>query len=206
MSSSRRTPVIATESLPTQHPPRLRPSILSFGLCTTGRRIPTIAFPQISSPIPSEANVLMQQRAYLEKQGQLLRKEFMLRDRHNWPDVKFVANMPMAGPQRQYYTAMQLGAMGRQQQYHQQHSMAAAGGPPASKRMRQVPPQHAGAAAFPGMAHAAGIELGQEDDENHALDFHALGDSLDHLQPRVVSWQRYKQHHEWIEEMLASGP
>ncbi|KAF2195259.1 DUF1750-domain-containing protein [Zopfia rhizophila CBS 207.26] len=157
-------------------------------------------FPANRIQLTGELHVQMQQRSYLEKSGQLLRKEFMLRDRSNWPEVKFTQTMPgVQNPPRPYYNPMQpMGAMSRQPQYYQQHQVPTVGGPPPPKRMRQAPPsQQPGGPGVPPSAMAADSTL--EDEENTTL-----GDSLDYLTPREISLTRYTQHHEWMEEIFSS--
>ncbi|KAL2358571.1 hypothetical protein BJ546DRAFT_946096 [Cryomyces antarcticus] len=156
---------------------------------------------------PPEVQKSMQERRYLESQGQPLRKEFMLHDRNNWPTI----SMPSGGVQGSYLqqqsvyqqTALaQMGGHRGPQSYYPQGASAAIGPSPA-KRPRQVPPTQytgagmpgAGASAVPGMLQDSTIE----DEENTTV-----GDLLDNLTPRDISTMRYIQHHEWMEEIFSS--
>ncbi|KAF2495652.1 DUF1750-domain-containing protein [Lophium mytilinum] len=166
---------------------------------------PDCRFPAAQIQIRPDVQRVIQERIYLEKQGQLQRKEFMLRDRGNWPDVKFAPSSQMhnmAAQGRPMFNPMQPmgGAMARQAQYYQQPQAPTPGGPPA-KRMRQVPPsQMPGTVGGPGMPPTAvGADTSIEDEENTTL-----GDLLDHLTPREISTMRYTQHHEWMEEVFSS--
>lgn len=140
------------------------------------------------------------ERQYLESQGQLLRKPFMLHDRLNWPQINF--NGALTGMPSQVGAAYPnpMQQMARNAQYYPQ-AQGGVVGPPPAKRPRQVPPSQlpgsgpAGVQPTAGMAHDPFLE----DEENHAL-----GDLLDHLTPRDISTMRYTQHHEWMEEILSS--
>ncbi|OCL01253.1 DUF1750-domain-containing protein [Glonium stellatum] len=164
---------------------------------------PNNRYPANQIQVPPEVQRIMQERGYLEKQGQLLRKEFMLRDRGNWPEIKFSGGGPIPavqGPQRPVFNPMQqMGGLVRPPQYYQQNQVPGVGPSPA-KRQRQIPP-----AQMPGSTHvgvppaAVGADTSIEDEENTAL-----GDLLDHLTPREISSMRYTQHHEWMEEIFSS--
>ncbi|OCK82999.1 DUF1750-domain-containing protein [Lepidopterella palustris CBS 459.81] len=164
---------------------------------------PNNRFPANQIQIPPEIQRIMQERNYLEKQGQLLRKEFMLRDRLHWPEVKFSVGGPIPsapGQTRPIFNPMQqMGAMQRPPQYYQQPQVPPVGAPP-PKRLRQVPPSQMPGSTVPGMPPAAvGADTSIEDEENTAL-----GDLLDHLTAREISVMRYTQHHEWMEEIFSS--
>lgn len=101
----------------------------------------------------------------------------MLADRQNWPKVEFTRGG--AGQHPPYYNPMQPGRA-----YNQ---------PPPNKRPRQsIPPQRA-----PGPA-AMVQDTSLEEEEN------STQDSFDFLTPREISKTRYKQHHEWMEEIFSS--
>ncbi|KAF2834821.1 DUF1750-domain-containing protein [Patellaria atrata CBS 101060] len=140
--------------------------------------------PVNSLPSNAEMQTIMRERVYLESQGTLPRKEFMLHDRNNYPQLSLSRNAQMPqGP-----TGYPM-AMGRAVQ---------AGNPPPSKRAR-----HAGSAQIPvptGPSTQTGPpDTSVEDEENTAL-----GDILDNLNPREISSMRFKQHHEWMEEIFSS--
>ena len=162
---------------------------------------PPNRFPVNQVQITPEIQMQLQQRNYFERQGQLLRKEFMLRDRNNWPEVKFStgAGMPGApGQARPYYNPMQqASAMGRPPQYYPQPQVPTVGGPPPPKRLRQAAPAQQPGPGIPPLSSVPDPTL--DDEENTTL-----GDQLDYLTPREISVTRYKQHHEWMEEIFSS--
>ncbi|KAF2747126.1 DUF1750-domain-containing protein [Sporormia fimetaria CBS 119925] len=136
---------------------------------------PQDCIPSSQISIPREVHAMMQMRSQLEATGQLIRKEFVLADRSKWPKVEFT---PRTGAQQPaFYNPMQPGRA-----YNQ---------PPPNKRQRSVvqrPPNSAG--IIP--------EHSLEDEEN------ATQDSFDFITPREISQSRYKQHHEWMEEIFSS--
>jgi hypothetical protein len=164
---------------------------------------PNHRFPTQQVQIPGEIQLQLQQRSFLEKQGQLLRKEFMLRDRNNWPEVKFAPASHMPGvqgptPAQRYFNPMQqMGPMARPPQYFQQTNIGVV--PPPAKRPRQAGPvQQPG--NLPGMPPSSVVPDSTLDDEENTT----LGDQLDYLTPKEISVTRYKQHHEWMEEIFSS--
>lgn len=108
-----------------------------------------------------------------------MRKEFMLHDQANWPKVEF-GQQAMRG-QQPYYNPMQPG-----RPYAAQ--------PPPAKRAR-LPPQAQPRMTQPG---SAVVDTSLEEEEN------ATQDAFDFLTPREISLSRYKQHHEWMEEVFSS--
>ena len=160
----------------------------------------------------------MQERRWLESQGQLARKEFMLNDRYNWPTINIPGQAPAQGnyAQGQATSAaaaaaaaaavtgannMHLGMMGRHGQFYPSNQTAQLGPSPA-KRQRQGmgQPMLSGGAV---LGVSAGMPLSQEslleEEENTAL-----GDLLDNLTQEEISKVRYVQHHVWMEEILSS--
>jgi hypothetical protein len=131
-------------------------------------------------PISREVHAQMSIRAQLQAAGPLMRKEFMLHDASNWPKVEFGQQVAMRGPQP-YYNPMQPA-----RPYVAQ--------PPPHKRQRgAAPPQ-----ARPPVAGVPMPDTTLEDEEN------ATQDAFDFLTPREISLSRYKQHHEWMEEIFSS--
>lgn len=118
-------------------------------------------------------------RAQLQAAGPLMRKDFMLVDQANWPKVEF--GQPAARGQQPYYNPMQPG-----RPYPAQ--------PPPAKRQR-LPTQPQ---ARPPVAGTAIADTSLEEEEN------ATQDAFDFLTPREISLSRYKQHHEWMEEVFSS--
>ncbi|CAO2654260.1 Nn.00g109930.m01.CDS01 [Neocucurbitaria sp. VM-36] len=131
-------------------------------------------------PIPREVHAQLQMRAQLQAAGPLMRKEFMLVDQANWPKVEF-GQQAMRG-QQPYYNPMQPG-----RPYAAQ--------PPPAKRPR-LPTQPQARQPVPGGAIVPDTSL--EEEEN------ATQDAFDFLTPREISLSRYKQHHEWMEEIFSS--
>ena len=130
-------------------------------------------------PISREVHAQLQMRAQLQAAGPLMRKEFMLVDQANWPKVEF-GQQAMRG-QPAYYNPMQPG-----RPYAPQ--------PPPAKRPR-LPAQPQ---ARQPMAGAVMPDTSLEEEEN------ATQDAFDFLTPREISLSRYKQHHEWMEEIFSS--
>jgi hypothetical protein len=118
-------------------------------------------------------------RSQLQAAGPLMRKEFMLHDQANWPKVEF-GQQAMRG-QQPYYNPMQPG-----RPYNAQ--------PPPAKRAR-LPAQAQARMTQSGSAIA---DTSLEEEEN------ATQDAFDFLTPREISLSRYKQHHEWMEEIFSS--
>ncbi|EKG21244.1 hypothetical protein MPH_01436 [Macrophomina phaseolina MS6] len=168
---------------------------------------PQARVPTNRIPINAEMQKMMQERRFLESQGQLMEKRFMLHDRHNWPNISF----PGTGQMQQGHVQpggmypghpIQAGAGAFRQPQFYPPGQGSAIGPSPAKRPRQVPPAHLPGNAPAGMPPAAvamGHDTSIEDEENVAL-----GDLLDHLTPRDISTMRYIQHHEWMEEVFSS--
>ncbi|KAH7390589.1 hypothetical protein BKA66DRAFT_459301 [Pyrenochaeta sp. MPI-SDFR-AT-0127] len=131
-------------------------------------------------PIPREVHAQLQMRAQLQAAGPLMRKEFMLVDQANWPKVEFGQPAAMRG-QQPYYNPMQPGRP------------YAAQPPPAKRPRLPTQPQ-----IRQPVAGAAVPDTSLEEEEN------ATQDAFDFLTPREISLSRYKQHHEWMEEIFSS--
>lgn len=154
-------------------------------------------------------NHIIAQRKFWAQQV-LIRKEFMLHDRANWPTI----NLPPGHPSR--HASQSIGYPGnvishmnrtQQQRFLQQQHQAAGqkvlAGPPANKRIRLDP----NAPIHPGQRHAmqnpaTGVthDASAFDDEEDT----SRGDIMDYLTPRDISTVRYMQHHEWMEEIFHS--
>jgi hypothetical protein len=140
---------------------------------------PQNRIPANQIPMQREVHAQLQMRAQLQQAGPLMRKEFMLVDQANWPKVEF-GQQVMRGPQP-YYNPMQPG-----RPYAAQ--------PPPAKRQRlptQPQPRQPSAGAI-------ATDNSLEEEEN------ATQDAFDFLTPREISLSRYKQHHEWMEEIFSS--
>lgn len=153
---------------------------------------PNRILPTQSVPLSPQMRQIMSERRWLESQGRLEKKDFMLHDRSQWPSI----HVPSAAHHQQ-----------QQQQpgnfYNPNNPM----GPPLNqppqgwpqqppqKRQRQHPPSSSGLPGSSEGAHDTSIE----DEENTAA-----GDFFDHLTPRDISMARYQQHHRWMEEVFSS--
>lgn len=149
----------------------------------------------------------LHERSILQKHGQLVRKEFMLRDSTNWP----VINLPGTGnlyPQVQGYPSDVISHINRSQQQayiqqQQQQQLASATqhgvGPPPAKRQRHGGPGHAH-----GSTTAIPAPIVVQDTTYDEEEGTSGGDYMDFLTPREISLRRYTQHHEWLEEILNS--
>jgi hypothetical protein len=134
---------------------------------------------------------MLAQRRFLQSQGQLARKDFMLHDRNNWPTINFP---PQAPPQgfAQVPGAYQNAMVGRQPFYPQPSPGVPA---PAGAAPAKAPRGHRASSAA---VNATTADFALEDEDVSA------GDMMDLLTPREVSKMRYQQHHEWMEEIFAS--
>lgn len=154
-----------------------------------------------SIPMTPQTHSTMTQRKFLQQHGQLVRKEFMLHDRPNWPTI----NLPSSGMSQNWhpnssYPNNVMNQMHRSQQSYMLQQQAASHvgvGPSPAKRQRQVGPSHAHGMARPTVATVM-------QDPNVDTEDVMYGDSLDTLTPRDISASRYKQHHEWMEEIFSS--
>ena len=156
-------------------------------------------------PLQADVNRMMQERRWLESQGQLARKEFMLNDRYNWPTVNLPGHAPPQGNfahGQAMSNNMHMGMTSRHGQFYPSNQTAQLGPSPA-KRQRQgmAQPMLGGGGGVLGVP--TGVPLSQEslleEEENTAL-----GDLLDNLTQEEISKVRYVQHHMWMEEILSS--
>lgn len=154
------------------------------------RAAPSDHIPANRIPVLPQVQAMMSQRRFLQSQGQLARKDFMLHDRNNWPAINFppqVAPHNLAQAQGPY-----PGMAGRPPYYpHPGQAIPGQAGPTPPK----VPRGHRASSAAMG---AATADFALEDEDVSA------GDMMDLLTPREVSKMRYQQHHEWMEEIFAS--
>ena len=157
---------------------------------------------------PSPAQVrLMQQRRYLEEAGTLERKEFMFTDQANWPKITMPGQKGPAMGGNPYGPRTPISAMpgiGRppapgQPFYPPGGNIRPGANPQHSKRTRQVGMPPMSRTMLPGAPMAPVTDTEGVDEEAPAI-----GDFLDLLSPREISNTRYTQHHEWMEEVLAS--
>ncbi|PGG99080.1 hypothetical protein AJ80_09412 [Polytolypa hystricis UAMH7299] len=142
--------------------------------------------------VPQVQNILAQRR-FLQSQGQLVRKEFMLHDRNSWPTINLPPQVGQQSfvPQGAGFPSALLGRQQAGQFFPPQQGANLVG--VQGKQTRG----HRGAAPA-NMAGAAGVDHSLEEEEI------STGDLLDLITPRDISRMRYKYNHEWMEEIFAS--
>lgn len=143
---------------------------------------------QITSPMRQ----ILTERRWLEGQGRLERKDFMLHDREHWPTINVPGHAHLPPIQQSGMHSNPMMQQQMNQQRFPQHPYASAQGPPA-KRQR-----HSGPNAMPGSSDGV-HDTSLEDEENTSQ-----GDFFDFLSPREISMARYMQHHRWMEEVFSS--
>ncbi|KAJ5653730.1 hypothetical protein N7490_000733 [Penicillium lividum] len=145
--------------------------------------------PAARIPVTPQVQSMMSQRRFLQTQGQLSRKEFMLHDRNSWPTIPFPQQISSQGftqPQPPYANA--AAAQARPGFYPPQ------GHPAAAHPGKIQRPHRASSAAIA----AATADFSLEDEDVSS------GDMIDQLTPRDISKMRYTLHHEWMEDIFAS--
>ena len=154
----------------------------------------TRAAPQDHAPanriqLTPQIQGMMGQRRFLQSQGQLARKDFLLHDRNSWP----VINFPQMAQQNFAQPGAYPAAAPRGPGFYppQGHPGAVAPNAPVAKGPRG---HRAPSAALA----SATADFAIEDEDVSS------GDAMDLLTPRDVSKMRYQQHHEWMEEIFAS--
>lgn len=177
--------------LPSKVPNNLPPPDPSLWIVHYSRAPPTDHIPANRIPILPQVQSMLGQRRFLQSQGQLARKDFMLHDRNSWPTINFPPQMApqgFAGPAGPYAGAVP----GRAPFYPQPGQMI-----PGAAGAAQVkaPRGHRASSAT---MNSATADFALEDEDVSA------GDMMDLLTPREVSKMRYQQHHEWMEEIFAS--
>lgn len=178
--------------------PNVSPPESSLWIIHYSQAEPQYQLPSNRVPINAQIQTAMTQRRYLQQHGQLVRKEFMLHDRNNWPTINLPnGSMPQPWNPNSNYPS---NVMSRSHQsYMMQHQAAshAAMGPSPAKRQRQVGPSHGhgpSRSQMPMIANDSSVE------EEEAIN----GDAMDTLTPRDISANRYIQHHLWMEEIFSS--
>ena len=191
---------------PAQNPdPNLPPPDQSLWIWHYTQTEPPNRFPAHQIRISDQVRQLQHERSILQKHGQLVRKEFMLRDSANWPTI----NLP--GTQNSSYQQQVSGYPGdvishmnrsQQQAYmlQQQANTTQQGvGPSPAKRSRHGTSSHVSGSATAIPAPIVAQDTTYDEEEGTSG-----GDYMDFLTPRDISLHRYTQHHEWLEEILSS--
>ncbi|CAJ0546178.1 Ff.00g096510.m01.CDS01 [Fusarium sp. VM40] len=178
LHARRRCRLVPIPGHPNPPQPDIGLFVVHYGPAEPNDRVPVSMI-----PFDERANSIMQQRHFLQRAGQIRRKEFMLSDRVNWPTLPDLTRQPVPP---------QMAPRGVPQQMA--YPTQATPGPP-SKRPRHSASQ-GGQAPAPGMPQ---IDATFDDEEDVSR-----GDMFDHLTPREISLSRYQQNHEWMEEILSS--
>ncbi|OIW35287.1 DUF1750-domain-containing protein, partial [Coniochaeta ligniaria NRRL 30616] len=144
-------------------------------------------------PLPPQLQQTLAVRQQLLSMGAIVRKEFMLSDRVNWPHI------PLPGRGNSMY-APPINSRGVPQTLaYPPQGHPGVGPTPKRRGVPQVSqgPGHPG--QQPMMGGVPPPDFGFDDDEDTMK-----GDAFDHITPRDVSMQRYQQNHELMEEVLSS--
>lgn len=138
-------------------------------------------------PVDPNTNQIMNTRQYLQSQGQITIREFMLQDRSKWPRIAF----PGSGAQKAqpYFNPIQ-NRVPQAMAYPTQQMTPG----PAAKRARTHANQPHPAAQI-----AAPEVFDDEEDTSR-------GDMFDHTTPREVAQSRYVQNQEWLEQVYSPIP
>ena len=191
---------------PSQNPdPSLPPPDQSLWIWHYSQTEPQFRFPAHQIRMSDPVRQSLHERSILQKHGQLVRKEFMLRDNANWPTINLPGTPNPSYPQQvSGYPGDVISHMNRSQQqaYIQQQQGNAAQhgvGPSPAKR-----PRHGGPVHVPGPTTAIPAPVVAQDTTYDEEEGTSGGDYMDFLTPRDISLHRYTQHHEWLEEILNS--
>ena len=177
--------------------PNLPPCDPALWIVHYSRAEPQYHYPANQIPLNQQVQSAATERRFLQQHGQLVRKEFMLRDHNNWPTI----NLPNSGYQASGYPGNVISHLNRSQpQSYMPPGTGGHIGPSPSKRPRHahtVAPTTSIAAATMAQAQAQDAAVNEEEDTSR-------GDLMDFLTPKDISTMRYKQHHEWLEEVFSS--
>lgn len=152
---------------------------------------------------------IMNERRFLQQQGVLKRKDFMLHDRGNYPNIKLPVSAmpPQYAQQVSGYPGNVISHMNRSQQLsyyppRQAGNMAPVGASPAKRQRatQQTNTNGPASSAANGTANAIATQDSKVNEEEDT----SYGDLMDLLTPQDISGMRYMQHHEWLEEVLSS--
>ncbi|KAH8881241.1 DUF1750-domain-containing protein [Thozetella sp. PMI_491] len=159
--------------------------VVHYGPSEKNERIPVAQIP-ISPPI----HQAISSRQQLMHMGKITRKDFMLSDRVNWPRI------PLPGRSQSMYGAPVQNRAVPQQMAYAPHGPPAVG--PAPKRRGAPAQQQQHHGQMIGQQPQQVLEPYEDEEDT------SRGDMFDHLNPRDVSLSRYKQNHEWMEEIVSS--
>ncbi|KAK4044496.1 hypothetical protein C8A01DRAFT_42677 [Parachaetomium inaequale] len=183
---SRRRFRLCPPQVPIPNLPQVDPNlwIVHYGPAEKNDRLPVNAI-----GIPPPMQPVLSFRQHLFQMGQIVRKEFMLSDRVNWPQIPF----PQRG-QSMYAPPMPQRHVPQAMAYPPHAGPAI--GPTPKRRGGHAPAGHQ--AQMMGAGYQSN-ETAFDDEEDISR-----GDMFDHLSPRELSMARYQQNHEWMEEILSS--
>ena len=190
-----------------QQIPNLPPMDPSLWLVHYFRAQQEHQLPTRNIPINDHTRHLISERNSLQSHGQLQlqHKEFMLRDRDNWPTINLPGSVgPSYTQQAMGYPNNVMAHLSRSQHpAYMQNSQAAAAqagiGPSPAKRPRHASTSHGHTSNT-----AIPIPVIPPDPPFEDEETTSGVDYMDVLTPQEISNQRYKQHHEWLEEILNS--
>ncbi|SPN96816.1 uncharacterized protein DNG_00336 [Cephalotrichum gorgonifer] len=164
---------------------------LSLWIVHYGPSEPSERIPVNMIPVDQRVHHLMNTRNYLKRCGQIHRKDFMLSDRVNWPQIAFPKD---GGRQQMYASPTNARGVPQQMAYPPQTPT----GPP-TKRARHASASQSHPAPPPAQVMPP-MEAVYDDDEDTSR-----GDMFDQVTPRELALSRYQQNHEWMEEILSSA-
>ncbi|CAK7263063.1 hypothetical protein SEPCBS119000_000292 [Sporothrix epigloea] len=199
---SRRRFRLMPPKVPNPNAPQVDPSLWLVHYGPVDEREPT---PVKKIRLDPRLRAMMDHRHSLQRAGQITRKEFMLSDRVNWPQIPLPRDA--RGP-----PGYATGGVPQQMAYPPHGAVMGGNMAPAppAKRARHSSSVASIAAIGGGAGVSGGMipppNMGQSmdaaiyDDEED----YARGDMFDMITPRDVSLDRYKQNHEWMEEVISS--
>ena len=177
--------------------PNLAPADPSLWLVHYSRAPPSDHIPASRIPLLPPVQNMLAQRRFLLSNGRLARKDFMLHDRNSWPTINFPppvgAQEGFVPPVSAYANPMVVGR--HPSQSYPQPPIPGAAVPPGAVPTK-LPRGRRSSTTSAMNAMAAEFALEEEDV--------STGDPVDLITPREISKMRYKQHHEWMEEIFAS--
>lgn len=181
--SRRRFRLVIPPNVHNPNAPQIDPSlwIVHYGPVDNNESIPAGMLPR-----DPRTQSMLETRAYLQRCGQIQRKEFILSDRVNWPQIPWPRE-----PARPMYA----GNRGVPQSIAYPAHPPTATGPP-SKRARTSQAAHNQAPSAMALPQQDSV---YDDDEDISR-----GDMFDYLTAREISNERYQQNHTWMEEILSS--
>jgi hypothetical protein len=147
-------------------------------------------------PIGLAEQQILQSRRWLQSQGQLMEKKFMLADAPNWPVVVLPQGQP-SHPGTITFGGVPIIPQGRMQQLQMAQQVYPTDHGPSPKRARHGNTAAQRAAAPRAVPHP---QPAVEEEDFEEMD---RRDLFDILTQRDISQLRFKQHSEWMEELYS---